>query len=218
MSPWELQLPTGTGGNPDTELPSQLEGCNGYQDARHLYFFTESGDGALVMKVPGSPASSGCVTTSNSEHCRTELREINPPNWDPNASINRLSVSLAVPVPDKSRYGTVIGQIHIDNSISSKPVCELYYSSSGDLNMGVEQTRGGRDEKIMYIGNVPVDTPFSYSIAYESNIVWMRLRVISRLGIITRAVIRPLYISSQSPLNTKAIVRLAAEHSLVNVL
>jgi hypothetical protein len=29
------------------------------------------------MKVPGSPATSGCVTTPNSEHCRTELRELN---------------------------------------------------------------------------------------------------------------------------------------------
>jgi hypothetical protein len=171
LSLWELQLPTGSTGNPDTEFPSQLEGCSGYQDVKHLYFFTESGDGALVMKVPGSPASSGCVTTAHSKHCRTELREISPPNWDPNASTNRLSASLTVPVPDNSQYGTVIGQVHIDDSISSKPVCELYYSSSGDLNMGVEQTRGGGDEKITYIGNVPVDTPFSYSIAYESNIL-----------------------------------------------
>lgn len=123
------------------------------------------------MKVPGSPASSGCVTTPNSEHCRTELREINPPNWDPNASTNRLSVSLVVPVPDNSQYGTVIGQVHIDDSISSKPVCELYYSSSGTISMGVEQTRSGGDEKIIEVGSVPVNTPFSYSIAYESNVL-----------------------------------------------
>lgn len=48
MSPWELQLPIGSTGNPDTESSSQLQGCDGYQDADHLYFFTESGDGALV--------------------------------------------------------------------------------------------------------------------------------------------------------------------------
>ena len=48
LSPWELQLPIGSTGDPDTESPSQLEGCSGYQDPQHLYFFTESGDGALV--------------------------------------------------------------------------------------------------------------------------------------------------------------------------
>lgn len=123
------------------------------------------------MKVPGSPASSGCVTTTNSEHCRTELREISPSSWNPNASTNRLSVSLAVPVPDNSQYGTVIGQVHMDDSVSTKPVCELYYSSSGTIYMGVEQTRSGGDEVIVEVGYVPVGTPFSYSIAYESNVL-----------------------------------------------
>ncbi|KAG0652806.1 hypothetical protein D0Z07_0646 [Hyphodiscus hymeniophilus] len=171
LSPWELQLPTGSKGNPDTEFPSQLEGCGGYEDNKRLYFFTGSGDGALVMKVPGSPASSGCVTTPNSKHCRTELGEINPPNWDPNASINRLTVSLAVPVPDNSDQGTVIGQIHIDESISTKPICELFYSSSGTISMGVEQTRSGGNEKVIQVGSIPVNTTFSYSIAYENNVL-----------------------------------------------
>lgn len=171
MSPWELQLPIGSTGDPDTESSSQLQGCSGYQDPQHLYFFTESGDGALVMKVPGSPSSSGCVTTPNSEHCRTELREINPSSWDPNASTNRLTVSLKVTNPDNSQYGTVIGQVHIDDSISSKPVCELYYSASGTLSMGVEQTRSGGNEKVVTVGSIPVGTLFSYEIAYENNVL-----------------------------------------------
>jgi hypothetical protein len=78
---------------------------------------------------------------------------------------------LVVPTPDDSQYGTVIGQIHIDDSISSKPVCELYYSSSGTISMGVEQTRSGGNEEIIQVGSVPVNTPFSYSIAYESNVL-----------------------------------------------
>ncbi|RFU27668.1 hypothetical protein B7463_g8675, partial [Scytalidium lignicola] len=87
LSPWELQLPIG-----------------------HQYFFTESSDAVLVMKVPGSPDSTGCVTTPNSLHCRTELREINPSSWNPNQATNRLTVTLAVPEPDDSGHGTVIGQ------------------------------------------------------------------------------------------------------------
>lgn len=167
LSPWQLQLPIGSAGDPTTISSSGLEGCSGYEN--YSYFFTESGDGALVMKVPGSPASSGCVTTPNSEHCRTELRESN--SWSPNNAVNRLSVSLAVEVPDNSEYGTVIGQVHIDDSVSTKPVCELYYSTAGELTMGVEQTRSGGDEVMTKIGNVPVGTTFSYEIIYESNVL-----------------------------------------------
>jgi hypothetical protein len=169
LSVWELQLPIGSEGNPTTIPSSSLEGCSGYQNPP--YFFTESGDGALVMKVPGSPSSSNCVTTSNSKHCRTELRETNPSSWDPNAATNRLSATLAVVQPDNSAYGTVIGQVHIDDSVSSKPVCELYYSSSGAITMGVEQTRSGGNEVFTTIGNVPVGTTFTYEIMYEKNVL-----------------------------------------------
>jgi hypothetical protein len=167
LSPWVLQLPIGSPGSPTTISSSDLEGCSGYEN--FSYFFTESGDGALVMKVPGSPASSGCVTTPNSLHCRTELRESN--SWSPNDSTNKLSASLAVTVPDNSNYGTVIGQVHIDDSVSSKPVCELYYSTAGDLTMGVEQTRSGGNEVMTKVGNVPVGTKFSYEIVYENNVL-----------------------------------------------
>ncbi len=90
MSKWSLQLPTGSQGAVTTIQASQLQGCSGFQDFN--YFFTESGDGALVMKVPGSPASSGCVTTPNALHCRTELRETNPSSWDPNGPVNRMRI------------------------------------------------------------------------------------------------------------------------------
>jgi hypothetical protein len=167
LSNWKLQLPIGTQGDPTTISSSSLKGCSGYKNP--LYFFTESGDGALVMKVPGSPASSGCVTTKNSEHCRTELGETS--SWDPNSSTNKLSVILSVPKPDNSKYGTCIGQIHIEDSISTKPVAELYYSTEGVLTMGVEKTRSGGNQVPITVGNVPVDTKFSYTISYENNVL-----------------------------------------------
>jgi len=170
LSVWSLQLPTGSTGSPTTISAAALEGCAGYQD--NNIFFTESGDGALVMKVCGSTSSCGCVTTANSQHCRTELRESNPSSWSPNSGTNSLSVTLSVPVPDNSGSGTVIGQIHMDDSVSTKPVAELYYSSSGVLKLGVEQTRSGGNEILTTIpGTIAPGSKFSYQITYQKNVL-----------------------------------------------
>ncbi|KAA8647850.1 polysaccharide lyase family 7 protein [Aspergillus tanneri] len=160
------------GGHPTTITPAKLKGCNGYQNKK--FFYTDTQDGSLVMKVPGSPDNSDCVTTPNSKHCRSEFRELAPDSgdkasWDPSESTNRLKATLTVTNPDDSKHGTVIGQIHIDDKISSKPVCELYYSKSGDLTMGVERTRDGGDSKFTKVGNVAVGTKFTYEIRYESD-------------------------------------------------
>jgi len=72
---------------------------------------------------------------------------------------------------DDSSRGTVVGQIHIDDSISSKPVCELYYSQAGKLTMGVERTRDGGDSNFTDVGTVAVGTTFEYEIRYEGNVL-----------------------------------------------
>src|SRR5271154_2233868 len=161
LSYWELQLPVG---KPDVISSARLQECWGYQNAS--YFFTDQSDGTMVMIVPAK--SDGCVTTPDSEHCRTELREVDPSSgelisWDPNSSPNRLNVTLSVTTPDDSLHGTVIGQIHIDGI---KPVCELYYNSTGHINMGVERSEEGGQTHTP-IGFVEVGTMFSYQIKYE---------------------------------------------------
>ena len=171
LSYWDLQLPSGTPGHPTIISSSSLQGCNGYQN--ETYFFTDSGDGALVMKVPGSPSSFNCVTTTDSKHCRTKLREVDlgtgdATSWSPSAPKNRLNATLVVPTPDDSNYGTVVGQIHIDDTVSSKPVCELYYNLAGDIHIGVEKTRSG-GQNVTKIGSVPVGTTFSYELCYEED-------------------------------------------------
>jgi hypothetical protein len=163
LAPWDLQLPIGSTGNPTTISSSALQGASGYEN--YSYFFTESGDGAMVMKVPGSPSATGCVTTPNSTHCRTELRELN--SWSPNAATNRLNATLYVTSAPSA--GTVIGQIHIDDSVSTKPVCELFYNSSGNISIGVEQTRSGGDEIVTQLTNVPMGKTFTYEIEYYNN-------------------------------------------------
>lgn len=166
LSVWELQLPVGSAGSPTTISTSALEGCSGYSNRG--YFFTESGDGAMVMKVPGSPSSSGCVTTPNTKFCRTELREENPSSWDPKAATNRLSATVSVPKPDNSNHGTVIGQIHMDSSVSSYPVAKLYYNSNGDITIGVHKSRSGGTEYYTSLGSILVGQKFSYEIRYEN--------------------------------------------------
>ena len=172
LSTGALQLPVGSPGSPTTIQGSQLAGCNGYQDQ---YFFYDSDDASLVMTVPGAPSSGKCVTTPNSKHCRTELRESSPSSWDPNGPANRMQVSLAVPQPDNSAHGTVVGQIHIDESVSTKPVCELYYNSQGQLALGVEQTRAGGNQVLFDVGTVPVGQKFSYILSYENNVLSLSL-------------------------------------------
>jgi len=167
LSVWQLQLPIGSPGNPTTIPSSQLEGSSGYQDPGHQYFFTESGDGAMVMKVYGNPQTTGCVTTANSNFCRTELKENN--SWSPTAATNRLKATVVVTAA--SDASVVIGQIHMDASVSTKPVIELYYHSNGDIYAGVEQTRAGGDEILTKVGNVPLNTQFTYEIEYYTGLL-----------------------------------------------
>ncbi|KAK3393815.1 polysaccharide lyase family 7 protein [Podospora didyma] len=164
LSNFSLQLPIGQPGSPTTISPDKLAGCTGFQDKDH--FFTNPDDGSLQMNVPGD-TSTGCVTTKNSKHCRTELREQNPSSWNPNAPTNRLSANLTVVSAGGS---TCIGQIHIDDAISHKPVAELFYDDKGHITVGMEQTREGGNEKTFDIGDVPLNQTFSYEIRYEGNV------------------------------------------------
>ena len=68
-------------------------------------------------------------------------------------------------VPSK----VVVGQIHIgsalgDAAASTKPLLELFYDANGDVVVGIEQDPLVSNEVDTTIGNVPVGTPFSYSI------------------------------------------------------
>ncbi|KIN07325.1 polysaccharide lyase family 7 protein [Oidiodendron maius Zn] len=164
FSKWTLQLPVGSPGKPQSVAGSEL---SSYADPKKEYYYVDSSTGAVIMKVPGSPSKTGCVTTTNSKHCRTELRESSPASWDPKADSNSMTTTLMVVKADDSTHGTCIGQIHIDDKVSVRPVGELYYSQQGVLSMGVEHTAKGGDQTVTEVGNVSVGTKFSYTIAYE---------------------------------------------------
>src|SRR6185312_13205508 len=138
LSRWELQLPTGSAGDPTTILPAQLEGDNGFQDS---YFYTGT-DGSMTFWDPENG-----VTTPNSNYSRSELREMDPSgaaaNWFAAGTTNTLSATLKVTqVPNH----VCVGQIHLGSGGSTKPLLELFYYSNGDIKMGIEQTPAGGNE------------------------------------------------------------------------
>ncbi|KAK5994376.1 hypothetical protein PT974_04850 [Cladobotryum mycophilum] len=161
LSKWSLQLPSGSQGSPTTISGSKLSGCSGYTDQ---YFYTDGSTGQLVMKVPGSPASSGCVTTSGSSHCRTEFRESSPSSWSSSSGTHTLTVTMSVPKPDNGGHGTAIGQIF--GSDAGKPLAEMYYSQSGEITIGVNQTPAGGSEVVSKVGQVAVGSSFTYILAF----------------------------------------------------
>ncbi|KAF9696720.1 hypothetical protein EKO04_005340 [Ascochyta lentis] len=162
LASFNLQLPTGSSGKVDQISSSKLSGCDGWSSSKYFY---ASASGALVMKVP---SRSVCVTTPNSKHCRTELRESSPKSWDPKKSVNSLTAKLSVPKPDDSKYGTVIGQVKIDDSVSKKPLAELFYNQAGKLTIGVSQVPDVSSLKMTEVGRVEVGETFQYELRYEA--------------------------------------------------
>jgi hypothetical protein len=158
LSNWELQLPIGSTGSPTTISGSQL--AAGYTST---YFHTDSSTGALDFYSPEPPPN--CVTTANSKHCRSELEELT--NWT-SSGTNVLTATVAVTQVSGT---TVVGQIHPIESDTNKPLCELYYSSSGQLQMGVEQTTAGGNEVNTTIGQVPVGQKFTYMISFSKGVL-----------------------------------------------
>lgn len=112
LNKFVLQLPSGSTNRPDQIPASQLNGCNGYQDPGHKYFFTESGDGAMVMKAPGGGK---CATFPGAPRCRTEFGETSP--WSSSAPTNRLAADLLV----TGGSSICIGQVFQSNS-NNKPL------------------------------------------------------------------------------------------------
>eukprot|EP00808_Paulinella_micropora_P029579 g15514.t1 len=149
---WTLQLPTGSDGNVDTASGSSLEG--GF--TKKPYFYTDTADGAMVMMCP----SRGWAT-SGSQHLRVELRE----NKTWKSGTHQSDATLKV---TKISGSTAIGQIL--GVSPSKPLCELFYSSSGTVSLYMANSNEGGDGGVTTtISNVPLGTKFSYSLKYSAN-------------------------------------------------
>lgn len=156
---WQLQLPSGSPGSPDTISSSGLEG--GYSSQ---YFYTDSSDGAMTFWTPEKG-----VTTPNSNFPRSELREMNAngtaANWRLSGT-HTLNATLRV---TKVPSSVAIGQIKIGSPLesgvttSTKPTLEMYYRSSGDIVVGIENSPDG-GQTPHTIANIPLGTKFTYQI------------------------------------------------------
>src|ERR1700733_382010 len=102
------------------------------------------------------------ATTPNSSSPRSELRETNTngqeDNWFPAGTTNTLSASVKVTqVPNH----VCVRQIHIGSGGSTKPLLELFYYSSGEIEIGIEQTPAGGNEILYKVGKVSLGTEWS---------------------------------------------------------
>ena len=159
LAPFTLQLPTGSSGSVDTKSGSQLEG--GYTN--QYYFYTDSGDGAMVMMDPQVG-----WTTSGSLHPRVEFRE--NATWSTGGT-NVLDATLKV---TKVPSNTAIAQI-FQGSGPSKPLCELQYSSSGAVKLFLENTNQGGGGTTTTIDTVPLGTQFTYQMTLKGSTITVKV-------------------------------------------
>jgi hypothetical protein len=160
LSIWQLQLPTGSPGSPDTISSSQL--VNGYSNP--AYFWTDKTDGSMTFWAPEKG-----VTTPNSNYARSELREMNTngsaANWTL-AGNHTLSAQLRIPSVTKN---VCVGQVHLGTGGSStKPLLELYYRPNGDIYLGTENSPDG-GQTLHNVGNVALGVKWTYVINVTGN-------------------------------------------------
>jgi hypothetical protein len=162
---WELQEPVGSPGAPTTILPAQLAGPNGFHDT---YFFTDPTDGSMSFWDPENG-----VTTANSNYPRSELREMTSSgqaaDWAPTGTHTLSATVKATMIPDH----VAVGQIHLGTGTpaSTKPLLELFYYSTGKIEMAIEQTPSGGNEVPTTVGNVPLGTKWTYEIRLSGNAI-----------------------------------------------
>lgn len=128
---WQLQLPTGSGTSPTTIQPAEL--LKGFSND----YFYKAADGAQVYMSPKSG-----ITTPGSQHCRTEMREMNPGGgaaaW---ASSGHHVMTVNGKVTKIGSGSIAIGQLF--NGTDSIPLCEMQFTKSNKFVLLYEEAKGG---------------------------------------------------------------------------
>lgn len=151
---WQLQLPTGTGTSPTTVAPPDLATFS------NIYFY-KADDGGQVFMDPATG-----VTTANSTHPRTELRESNAngasADWSP-AATNTMTVTGKV----LKGSGVTIAQVF--NGGDGITLAELQYSSGG-FTVFYEESRGGGGSTNLGNGTA-LNAQYTFTMAFSKNIL-----------------------------------------------
>ena len=166
QSRWQLQLPTGSGTSPSTVSPAAL--AAGFSDA---YFYRAADGGQIFM----DPATG--VTTSGSQHCRTELREMTrdgqPTAWS-SAGVNTLTVSGKVLVVGGGARGHVaVGQVF--DETDAIPLCELEYATKlGGFQVLYEEAKGGGTTTSLSVPTA-LNAPYTFELALSNGVLTVSL-------------------------------------------
>ncbi|PHH76889.1 hypothetical protein CDD80_1149 [Ophiocordyceps camponoti-rufipedis] len=169
LEDWNLQLPELDNGHFKLVRSEDLKGCDGYHDEK--YFFTDSVTGAMVLKAPGNPDMTGCTTTPNSHHCRTELREVNPDSgrnmdWS-SGDTNLLNATIAVVKADDGSFGTSVAQVFAEGA----PLSALYVSQHGVITLDIKPRSPGEHRRVVTVGEVPLGSRFNFTISYSNHVL-----------------------------------------------
>ena len=162
LAPFQLQLPTGPTGHPDTVSGSELKS---YTDSP--YFYTNKSDGAMVMADPKEG-----TTTIGSKHPRVELRE-NAIWKTSGTNILRGTVEVAE-VPDH----TTVAQI-FQGTGPSKPLCELQVKASGLVQLLLESTNTGGVSTTPHITTVTIGKKFDYELKLSGTTIFVTVNGVS---------------------------------------
>lgn len=166
---WNLQLPELSGGSFKVVRSDELQGCDGYRDEK--YFFTDGLTGAMVLKAPGNPNVTGCTTTPSSNHCRTELREVDPRNgrnmnWT-SGHVNLLDATIAVVKADDGSLGTSVAQVFAKGASLSA----LYVDQGGNISLDIKLRNPGKRRRVVKIGEVPLGSRFNFTMSYSNHVL-----------------------------------------------
>jgi hypothetical protein len=117
FSIWELQEPSGSGTSPTTISSSKL--LKGYSDA---YFYLASDGGQDYMDTATG------ITTANSLHPRSEMRQTSPSDWKPTGTSSMTVTGKVVQIGGGSAGHVCLGQV-FDGS-TSKPLGEFQWNAA----------------------------------------------------------------------------------------
>ncbi len=148
LSSFNLMLPTGQDGNPDTMTGDQL---SSYQSD---YFQMENGQMKFFTSVTG-------VHSANSQDPRTELAQAQ--GWKLDSGPHTLSASLTLDqVP--STGDVTIGQVHQRNDIERPPI--MINWKNGKVVASVMETNSPSSQRKEYelADNVPLGDKIDYKI------------------------------------------------------
>jgi alginate lyase len=163
FSMWELQLPIGSNNSPTTISSDQL--VAGFSND---YFYQTSEGGGQVFMDPATG-----ITTSGSQHCRTEMRELKPGGgsaaWTLQGT-NTMTVSGKVLQVGGGASGHVtVAQIF--NATDSIPLAELEYATSrGGFELLYEEAKG-TGSTVDLLTSVPLNTAYTFVLALSDGVL-----------------------------------------------